>query len=192
MTAPDVVADDCEPEHGGLEQSWSDPQIVKLADVAGFIPRLVAVSVYPKPGWLIDRLENEATPRLVSTVVVPDSVPEPGFAVGVMATVMAAFEFVTSCPDASRTSTLTGPGWELKAEVIVALTAVLAGCPSAVNASEHGLDRVQPPDSHATAGAADINAQSMLAASTPKSARVAVETALLMAATFVYVNCYEG
>jgi hypothetical protein len=73
------------------------------------------------------------------------------------------------------------------------LTAVLAGCPSAVNASEQGFHWVQPPpDVHATAGAAEINAQSMLAASTPKSARVTVETALIMMATFVYVSRYEG
>jgi hypothetical protein len=73
---PDVVADDCDAEHGGLEHGglehdWSDPQIVKSADVAGLIPLLVAVSVYPMPDWLIGRSENEATPPLVSTVVIP-------------------------------------------------------------------------------------------------------------------------
>ena len=47
------------------------------------------------PGWLIDRSENEATPPIVLTVVVPDSVPEPGFAVDVMAMVTDTFAFVT-------------------------------------------------------------------------------------------------
>lgn len=126
-TVPVVVADDCDAEHGWVEHCWSDPQIVKLADVAGLIPRLVAVSVYPKPGLSIDRAENEATPPLALTVVVPDSFPEPGFAA--MAMVTAAFAFVTSSPEASRTSTLTGPPWELNWEVIVALAAVPAGLP---------------------------------------------------------------
>ena len=110
-----------------------------------------------------------------------------------MAMVMLAVEFVTGWPEAFRTSTLIGPAWgESKPGVIVVLTVVPAGCPSAVNASEQGFDWVQPPDVHATAGAADINAQSMLAASTPKSPRVTVETALIMVATFVYVSRYEG
>ena len=51
------------------------------------------------PGWLIDRSENEATPLTVLTVFVPDSLPEPGFAVDVMAMVMAAFAFVTVFPN---------------------------------------------------------------------------------------------
>jgi hypothetical protein len=98
------------------------------------------------PGRLIDRLENEATPLIAWTVVVPESIPEPGFAVAAMATVMAAFEFVTSCPDELRTSTLTGRAWgESTREVMVVLTVVSAGCPSAVNASVQGFDWVQPP-----------------------------------------------
>ena len=66
---------------------------------SSFIPWLVAVRVYPAPGRLIDRLENEATPLLVLTVLLPESVPLPGFAVDVMATVMAAFAFVTVFPN---------------------------------------------------------------------------------------------
>ncbi|MGN6176494.1 MAG: hypothetical protein ACTHPS_26615 [Streptosporangiaceae bacterium] len=68
-----------------------------------------------------------------------------------MATVTGAFAFVTSCPDASRASTLTGPALgELKLEVIFVLTVVPCGCPSVVNASEHGFDWLQPPeDAHA-------------------------------------------
>ena len=155
---------------------------------------LVAVRRYPMPGWLIDRSENEATPPLVLTVVVPASVPEPGFAVGVMATVMAAFAFVTSSPDASRISTLTGPALgESKLEVIALLTAVPAGCPSAVNASEHGLELVQPPeDAHTVVGAASIAIPNMPAAPAAKSTRVVVKTALRMTATPVRVARLPG
>ena len=134
------------------------------------------------PGWLIDRLENEATPPIALTVFVPASVPPPGFAVDVMAMVMAAFEFATSCPVSSRTSTLTGPAsGELKLGVIVVLTVVPAGCPSVVNASEHGLELVQPPeDAHAAVGAASIAIPSMPVAPAAKSARAVVKTALRM------------
>src|SRR5262245_4692481 len=156
----------------------------KWSDVTGNIPRLVAVRRYPMPGWSIDRLENEATPPIVLTVFVPDSVPEPGFAVDVMAMVMAAFAFVTGCPNASRTSTLTGPALgESKLEVIFVLTVVPAGDPSAVNASEHGLDWVQPPeDAHAAVGAASTAATSVLPASTPRNFRPMVKPAYRIAA----------
>ena len=142
------------------------------------------------PGWLIDRSENEATPPIVLTVFVPDSVPEPGFAVDVMAMVIAAFEFVTGCPDASRTSTLTGPApVESKLEVIVVLTVVPAGWPSVVNASEHGLDGVQPPEDARTAvGAASIATPIRPVAPAAKSARAAGKTALCMTATPVRVR----
>ena len=80
----------------------------------------------------------------------------------------------------------------MKTEVIVALTVVSAGWPSAVNTSEHGLIWLQPPDAHVAVGAADINAQSRLAANTADSARAVVEMVLLMVATFVCVNRYEG
>ena len=73
--------------------------MLKEFDVTEPNALLVAVSWYPMPGWLIDRLENEATPPLVFTVFVPDSVPEPGFAVDVMAIVTAAFAFVTVFPN---------------------------------------------------------------------------------------------
>src|SRR5215471_18343906 len=99
VTVPVVVADDCDAEHGGVEHCWNDPQILKVFDVPEKIPRAVAVSVYPKPCWSIDRSENEAMPPVVVTVVVPDSVPLPGFAVGVMVRVMAAFAVALSIPD---------------------------------------------------------------------------------------------
>src|SRR5215469_12142090 len=95
VTVPTVVADDADAEHGLVGHCWIELQIVKWPDSAGFIPGLVAVRRYPMPGWLIDRSENEATPLLVLTVFVPDSVPEPGFAVDVMAIVTDAFAFVT-------------------------------------------------------------------------------------------------
>ena len=99
VTVPDVVADDADAEHGVVEHGWSELQIVKWSDVTEPIARLVAVRRYPTPGWSIDRLENEATPLLVLTVLLPESVPLPGFAVDVMATVMAAFAFVTVFPN---------------------------------------------------------------------------------------------
>ena len=183
VTVPDVVADDVVAEHGaGGEQCWSELQIVKWPDVTEPNPRLVAVKRYPMPGWLIDRSENEATPPLVLTVVVPDSVPEPGFAVDVMAMVMAAFAFMTTAPDPSTTATFTGPELgESKLEAIVVLTVVPAGCPSAVNASEHGLELVQPPeDAHAAVGAVIMAIPSMPVAPAAKSARAVVKTALRM------------
>ena len=146
------------------------------------------------PGWLIDRSENEATPPIVLTVVVPDSVPEPGFAVDVMATVTAAFAFVTGCPDASTTSTLTGPApGESKLEVIVVLTVVPAGCPSVVNTSEHGFEVVQPPeDARAAVGAASTATPNMPVAPAAKSARAVVKTVLRMTATPIRVNPLSG
>ncbi len=99
--------------------------MLKGSEVAEVIPGLVAMRVYPRPGWLMDRLENEAIPPLALTVTIPDSDPEPGF--DPMATVTAAVEPVARWPDPSRTSTLTGPPEEPKPEVITALTAVPAG-----------------------------------------------------------------
>lgn len=96
------------------------------------------------PGWLIDRPENEATPPTALTVFFPASVPAPGLVV--MAMLMAAFEFVTVAPNWSTTWTLTGPALgESKLEEMLVLIVVPAGCPSAVNTSEHGLELVQPP-----------------------------------------------
>jgi len=95
-----VVADDIVVEHGaGGEHDWSELHISKWSDVTEPNPLLAAVRRYPTPGWLIDRLENEATPPTVLTVLVPDSVPEPGFAVDVMSIAMDAFAFVTVFPN---------------------------------------------------------------------------------------------
>jgi hypothetical protein len=100
VTVPVVVADDVVAEHGAEdEHCWIELQIVKWPDVTEPSPLLVAVRRYPTPGWSISRLENEATPLLVLIVLVPDSVPEPGFAVDVMAMVMFAFAFVTVFPN---------------------------------------------------------------------------------------------
>ena len=90
MTVALVVAVDDEAEHGVVEQCWSDSQILKGSEVAGVNPGLVAVRVYPSPGWSIDRSENAATPLVALTVKVPDSDPEPGS--DPMATVTAAVE----------------------------------------------------------------------------------------------------
>src|SRR3954464_711092 len=53
----------------------------------------------------MDRLENVATPEDAATVVVPDSVPPPGFVP--IATVTEALELVTVLPNASCTATCT-------------------------------------------------------------------------------------
>src|SRR5262249_859221 len=115
--------------HGvGGEHCWIELQIVKWPDVTEPIPLAAAVRRYPMPGWLIDRLENEATPPTALTVFVPDSVPPPGFAVDVMAIVMAAFEFVTVAPVWSTTLTWTGPApGESKLEEIFVATVVPGG-----------------------------------------------------------------
>jgi hypothetical protein len=140
-TVPVVVSDDAVAEHDVPEQGWDVLKIVKKAEVAAVpdvIPGLVPLRVYPMPGWLIDRSENEAMPPLADTMTVPDSFPEPGF--DPMATVTAALEAVASWPDPSRTSTLTGPPWDM----IVEPATVLVGWPSLVNASEH--DPVTEPE----------------------------------------------
>src|SRR6185295_3925153 len=64
-----------------------------------------AVSVYPAPDLLMERLENVATPLTAATVVVPDSVPPPGLVP--IATVMLAVEPVTVLPNVSSTATCT-------------------------------------------------------------------------------------
>src|SRR5258708_26552009 len=124
VTVPLVVFDDADVEHDDPEQGWITPEMLKGSEVAEVIPWLVATSVYPVPVALIDRSENEATPALATTVVVPDSEPDPGL--NPMATVTAAAELVSSRPDPSRNSAVTRPPWELKAEVITAPTARLA------------------------------------------------------------------
>jgi hypothetical protein len=58
-----------------------------------------ATSVYPMPALLIDRPEKFATPFTGFTVVVPESVPPPGFAPS--ATVTAPVALVTVLPEAS-------------------------------------------------------------------------------------------
>jgi hypothetical protein len=45
VTIPAVVADDDDAEHGFVEQTLSDPQMVNLAEVAEVIPGLRAVRV---------------------------------------------------------------------------------------------------------------------------------------------------
>jgi hypothetical protein len=185
VTVPAVVAKDDDAEHGVVEQWRSDPQIVKSVEVADFIPVLVAVRVYPMPCLLIDKLENEAIPPVTVTLTVPDKDPEPGF--DLMATVTTAFEPVTSWPDASTTSTLTGPPWEAKAEVITAPAAVPAGSAPFTNASEQDPAPDPSPDPvhvlvdvDPAAGTASIATPSMLAASTPRNIRPTLKPALYM------------
>lgn len=132
-TVPVMVFDDADPEHDVPVQGSIVEEILKGSEVTEVIPGLVATSVYPVPDALIDRSENEATPRFAWTVVVPDSEPDPGFVP--MAMVTAAVELVSGLPDPSRTSTVTGSPWEPTVVVITLPTAVSFGSP--VNFSEH-------------------------------------------------------
>src|SRR6185295_15607684 len=93
----------------------------------------------------MDRLENVATPLTAVTVVVPDSVPPPGFVP--IATVMLADELGTVFPNASCTVTCTAGviatpavafvGWTVKASLLAAAGLML-------NAAEVAL--VNAPD----------------------------------------------
>ncbi len=53
--------------------------MLNAADAAVVSPVAAADSVYPMPALLMDRPGNVATPATAATVVVPDSVPPPGF-----------------------------------------------------------------------------------------------------------------
>src|SRR5512141_2320083 len=76
----------------------------------------------------MERLENVATPLTADTVVVPDSVPPPGFVP--MATVMLAVELVMVLLNASCTATCTAGamatpatafvGWTVNASLVAA------------------------------------------------------------------------
>src|SRR5260221_4677942 len=76
----------------------------------------------------MERFENDATPALAATVVVPESVPLPGLVP--MATVMLADDPVTVLPNWSCTVTWTAgamaepavalEGWTVKASLLAA------------------------------------------------------------------------
>jgi hypothetical protein len=185
VTVPDVIADDADAEHGALAgQGLNEGQIVKAAEVAEVIPGLVATRVYPTPGRLILRSENEAMPPLAETMTVPDSVPEPGF--DPIATVTFAREAVASWPHPFRTSTMTGPRLEPTGDVITVPAAVSVG--SLVNASDN--DPVGVPlrqvDVHPAAGTAVTPTPSTLAASTKKETRATMKPAFGMATPHLY------
>jgi hypothetical protein len=73
--------------------------------VAPVKPADVAVRVYPVPPLLIERLEYVATPDDAAVLVVPESVPPPGFVP--IATATVADEDVTVFPRLSVTATVT-------------------------------------------------------------------------------------
>src|SRR3989441_1040702 len=83
------------------------------------LPAPVAVSVYPGPALLIDRLVKLATPPAAATVSVPDSVPPPGFVP--IATVIFPVNPVAVLPLPSSALTWT-------AGVIAAPAVVVVGC----------------------------------------------------------------
>src|SRR2546425_1261691 len=83
------------------------------------LPAPVAVSVYPGPALLIDRLGKLATPPAAATVAVPDSVPPPGFVP--IATVIFPVNPVAVLPLPSSALTWT-------AGVIAAPAVVVVGC----------------------------------------------------------------
>src|SRR5512143_2763257 len=92
--------------------------MLNAAEVALVRPVELATSVYPVPVLLIARSENVATQLLAALLVVPPSVPDPGFVPIAIATVA---EELTWLPNASRSSTAT-------AGVIGAFACVLLGC----------------------------------------------------------------
>src|SRR5512143_1478566 len=68
-------------------------------------PPAAVVSVYPLPTWSMLRVEKVATPATAATVVVPDSVPPPGFAPIAMVTLPV--NAVAVFPKPSRAVTWT-------------------------------------------------------------------------------------
>ena len=98
-----------------------------------------ATSVYPLPPLLIDRPGKLATPFTGFTVVVPDSVPPPGFAP--IATVTALVALVTVLPEAS---------WTATAGAIASPAIALPGCTVKRSLAAED-DWVGPPQSIATA-----------------------------------------
>jgi hypothetical protein len=101
-----------------------------------------ATRVYPPPALLIDRPEKVATPFIGFTVVVPESVPPPGFAPST--TVTAPVALVTVFPEAS---------WIATAGAIPAPAVALLGCTvkeSFVAAPVEG-GWVEPPQAMAAA-----------------------------------------
>lgn len=73
--------------------------------VAPVRPADAAFRVYPAPALLIERLEKVATPETAAVLVVPESVPAPGFVP--IASVIVAVDDVTVFPMLSATATLT-------------------------------------------------------------------------------------
>src|SRR5215469_11552315 len=118
------------------------------------IPGLVATSVYGQPVWLMITLEKLATPWLAWTCVVPDSVPEPGFAP--MFRVMTAVELVTTLLSPPSTSTKIGlaaadwPTWDV------------IGDPATPPAGSFKKAREQLPDTVAPRTLAESRMKSLL------------------------------
>ncbi|HEX4529934.1 MAG TPA: hypothetical protein VIA11_10955 [Acidimicrobiia bacterium] len=77
--------------------------MLKVLLVAPVSPPSVAANRYPFPAWSIERPEKVATPLTALTVLVPDSVPVPGFVP--MASVTDDVSEVTVFPKASCTVT---------------------------------------------------------------------------------------
>src|SRR5206468_1597655 len=92
--------------------------MLKLALVVPVSPFALAVRVYPVPALLILNVENGATPLTAFTLVVPASVPPPGFAP--IATVINPVKPVTSSPPPSSAVTRTAG--------IVCPACVVCGC----------------------------------------------------------------
>jgi hypothetical protein len=125
VTGPNVADPDAPPDTGDVvNTNWvaAADVMLKLLLVAPVSVPLDAVSVYPVPALLIDRPENVATPLTAATVVLPDSVPLPGFAP--IATVTLAV-LVVRLPNWSRICTV-GAG-----EIAAPAIALVGCCPNA-------------------------------------------------------------
>ena len=111
-----------------VNTSWVGVTVVMLNSglLTAVSPLEVARRRYPLPALLMDRSENVATPATAATVLVPESVPPPGFALAGILSVTFPVNCVTVLPNASCAVTCTGG-------VITAPAGVLLG--GAVNAS---------------------------------------------------------
>src|SRR5439155_1508583 len=88
-------------------------------------PAAEAGSAHPVPAWLMLKLENVATPLAAATVVVPASVPLPGFAPRAMVTLplnpVAVFPWA-SCATTWTAGAIAAPagallGWTVNSSV---------------------------------------------------------------------------
>jgi hypothetical protein len=119
IDAPAATLDGCVPK---ATFEAAPGVTLNAVDVAPVSPVLDAVSVYPLPVLLIERLLKVATPLTALTVAVPESVPTPGFVP--IAIVTAAVLPLTTAPVASWICTVTAGVIDAPATVFVGWVAI--------------------------------------------------------------------